>query len=74
MGALARTQSLEHTVQSWWLASMRLNDCAGDEFTMRVVKESLRALRLNDWSSTVAEFADRELRQMDARRFHEGAA
>ena len=26
--------SLEHTIQSWWLASIRLHDCAGDEFTM----------------------------------------
>ena len=74
MTALARTQSLEHTIQSWWLTSMRLHDCAGDEFTMRVVKDSLRALRLNEWAPKVAEFADRELRQMDARKFHEGVA
>ena len=74
MTALSRTQSLEHTVQSWWLASTRLQDCAGDELTMRVVKDSLRALRLNEWAPKVAEFADQELRQMAARRFHEGAA
>ena len=68
MGTLARTQSFEHTVQSWWLASTRLHDCAGDEFTMRVVQDSLCALRLNEWSAKVAGLADRALQQMYARK------
>ena len=59
--------SIEHTAQSWWLASTRLHDCAGDEFTMRIVKDTLMALRLNEWSSTVAQLADDELQRM-ARR------
>ncbi len=58
--------SLEHTIQSWWLASIRLRDCAGDEFTMRVVSDSLQALRLNEWSPAVAELADLELQHMAA--------
>jgi len=58
--------SLEHTIQSWWLASIRLRDCAGDEFTMRVVSDSLQALRLNEWSPAVAELADFELQHMAA--------
>ncbi|KKM22874.1 hypothetical protein LCGC14_1620830 [marine sediment metagenome] len=58
--------SLEHTIQSWWLASIRLRDCAGDEFTMRVVQDSLCALRLNEWSAKVAERADRALQKMYA--------
>ena len=60
--------SVEHVVQSWWLASMRLQDCAGDEFTMRVVAESLRALRLNEWSAKVAGLADLALQGMYARK------
>ncbi len=58
--------SLEHTIQSWWLASIRLRDCAGDEFTMRVVSDSLQALRLNEWSPAVAQLADFELQHMAA--------
>ena len=58
--------SLEHTVQSWWLASTRLQDCVGDELTMQVVQDSLCALRLNEWSAKVAGLADRELQQMYA--------
>ena len=64
--------SLEHTIQSWWLASIRLRDCAGDEFTMRVVSDSLQALRLDEWSSAVAELADFELQHIAAGE-HRGA-
>ena len=60
--------SLEHTVQSWWLASTRLHDCMGDEFTLWAVSDTLRALRLNQWSPAVAELADRALRQMAVRK------
>lgn len=60
--------SLEHTVQSWWLASTRLHDCTGDELTMRIVQDSLVALRLNEWSATVAQLADRELQRLMACR------
>ena len=60
--------SVEHTVQFWWLASTRLHDCAGDEFTMRAVEKSLCALRLNEWSAGVAGLADRALQQMHARK------
>ncbi len=60
--------SVEHTVQFWWLASQRLHDCAGDEFTMRAVEESLCALRLNEWSTKVAQLADCALQQMHARK------
>ena len=55
--------SLEHTIQSWWLASTRLHDCTGDELTMRIVKDALMALRLNEWSSTVAQHADDALQR-----------
>ena len=58
--------SIEHTMQSWWLASIRLHDCAGDECTMRVVQDSLCALRLNEWSAKVAERADRALQRLYA--------
>ena len=58
--------SVEHTTQSWWLASTRLHDCTGDELTMRVVQDALEALRLNEWSATVAQLADRELQRMMA--------
>lgn len=62
------TTSVEHTIQSWWLASQRLHDCAGDEFTMRVVRKSLHDLRLNEWSPAVAELADYELQHLGERR------
>ena len=60
--------SLEHTVQSWWLASIRLHECAGDELTMEIVQEALIALRENDWSATVAQLADRELQRLTGER------
>lgn len=66
--------SVEHTVQSWWLASTRLHDCAGDEVTMRIVKNTLMALRLNEWSSTVAQLADNELQHMIQAGERRGAA
>lgn len=60
--------SLEHTTQSYWLASTRLHEWSSDELTMRIVQDSLEALRLNEWSATVAQLADRELQRMMARR------
>ncbi len=60
--------SVEHTIQSWWLASTRLHDCAGDELTMRIVQNALESLRLNEWSAEVAQLADQALQQMMARR------
>ena len=68
MTLITRTAALEHTIQSWWLASLRLHDCAGDEFTMRVVEDSLVALRLNEWSAKVAGLADLALQGMYARK------
>lgn len=65
---IAPAQSLEHTTQAWWLASTRLHDCSGDEFTMRAVKGTMLALRLNEWSAKVAELADRALQQIYSRK------
>ena len=68
MHLVSNADSIEYVTQSWWLASTRLRDCAGDEFTMRVVRDTLLALRLNEFSSAVAELADEAVQEMYARR------
>ena len=60
--------SLEYVTQAWWLARTRLRDCAGDEFTMRVVRDTLLALRLNEFSPKIADLADEAVQEMYARR------
>lgn len=69
-----KMESLEHVIQSWWLASTRINDCAGDTLTMGIVEDALEALRLNQWSGRVRHLADEELRQLAARRFSQRGA
>ena len=68
MHLVSDANSLEYVTQSWWLASTRLHDCAGDELTMRVVRDTLLALRLNEFSLAVAELADEAVQEMYARR------
>ena len=68
MHLVTNADSLEYVTQSWWLASTRLHDCAGDEFTMRVVRDTLLALRLNEFSNAIAELADEAVQEMYARR------
>ncbi len=67
MRLVSDANSLEYVTQSYWLASTRLHDCAGDEFTMRAVRDTLLALRLNEFSLTVAELADEAVQEMYAR-------
>jgi len=68
MRLVPNDNSLEFVTQAWWLASTRLHDCAGDEFTMRAVRDTLLALRLNEFSPTVADLADEAVQEMYARR------
>ena len=68
MHLVTKADSLEYVTQSWWLASTRLRDCAGDKFTMRAVRDTLLALRLNEFSPTVADLADEAVQEMYARR------
>ncbi len=68
MRLVTNADSREYVTQSYWLARTRLNDCAGDEFTMRVVRDTFLMLRLNEFSPTVAELADEAVQEMYARR------
>jgi hypothetical protein len=51
---IPRLNPVEGIVQSWWLASTRMHDCAGDRLTLDVVSDSLRYLRRNTVNENVA--------------------
>ena len=68
MHLVTNANSLEYVTQSWWLASTILHDCAGNEAAMRAARDTLLALRLNEFSPAVAELADEAVQEMYAHR------
>ena len=78
MHLVTNAHSLEYVTQSYWLASTRLHDIqrwAGDRnIPMRVlfageqVLDTFVLLRLNEYSSKVAELADEAMQEMYTRR------
>ena len=67
MHLVTNVNSLEYVTQSWWLASTRSHDCAGDKLMMLAVRDSFLALRLNGWSPKIAGLADEAVQEMYAR-------
>ena len=72
MHLVSNADSLEYVTQSWWLASTRLHDIRrwadGRNIPMRDVLDTLVVLRLNEYSSKVADLADEAVQEMYARR------
>ncbi len=72
MHLVSDANSLEYVTQSYWLASSRLHDirrwAGGVDIPMRDVLDTLVVLRLNEYSSKVADLADEAVQEMYARR------
>ncbi len=68
MHLVTNANSLEYVTQSYWLASTRSHDCAGDKLTMLAVRDTFLALRLNEFSPKIADLADEAVQEMYARK------